>query len=192
MSVTTTECSAITIRIAESDDDRRAAFPVMAQLRPHLTAGAFLPQLRRMEQQGFRLAILREGARVRAVAGYRILERLVGPVLHVDDLVTEQETRSRGYGRELFDWLTEQAILERCQRLELDSAVWRFDAHRFYLAQRMKIRSHHFSLELREDTALDADFGDRTEEAPVPTDGRAPNPDPPTGRSWWLGVRGLA
>ncbi|MGZ5001726.1 MAG: GNAT family N-acetyltransferase, partial [Chthoniobacterales bacterium] len=30
----------------------------------------------------------------------------------------------------------------------LDSGVQRFDAHRFYLMKRMKISSHHFSLEL--------------------------------------------
>jgi hypothetical protein len=35
-----------------------------------------------------------------------------------------------------------------CAKLELDSGVQRFDAHRFYLRKRMIISSHHFSLEL--------------------------------------------
>jgi hypothetical protein len=35
-----------------------------------------------------------------------------------------------------------------CIKLELDSGVQRFAAHRFYLTKRMIISSHHFSLEL--------------------------------------------
>jgi hypothetical protein len=32
--------------------------------------------------------------------------------------------------------------------LDLDSGVTRFDAHRFYLRERMHIQSHHFALAL--------------------------------------------
>jgi len=35
-----------------------------------------------------------------------------------------------------------------CQSFELDSGVQRFDAHRFYLTNRMQIPSHHFRLSL--------------------------------------------
>jgi hypothetical protein len=48
----------------------------------------------------------------------------------------------------LLDWMIERAREENCKSLELDSGVQRFDAHRFYLTNRMVISSHHFRLVL--------------------------------------------
>jgi GNAT superfamily N-acetyltransferase len=86
---------------------------------------------------------------VRAVAGFRIAEFLAwGRILYVDDLVTASAQRSRGHGQALFDWLVARARANGCAQLHLDSGVQRFDAHRFYLRQRMSITSHHFALQL--------------------------------------------
>ncbi|MGX1791676.1 hypothetical protein ACWIDW_01820 [Microbacterium sp. NPDC055312] len=41
--------------------------------------------------------------------------------------------------------LRERAVAARCRQLDLDSGVQRFDAHRFYLRERMNIDAHHFS-----------------------------------------------
>ncbi len=71
-----------------------------------------------------------------------------GRFLYVDDLVTQEGDRSAGYGGFLFDWLVGQAREHDCERLELDSGVRRFNAHRFYLRKRMDISSHHFTLKL--------------------------------------------
>jgi len=46
----------------------------------------------------------------------------------------------------LMDWLIERAREAKCTSVDLDSGVQRFDAHRFYFARRMTIRSYHFSL----------------------------------------------
>ena len=125
-------------------------FPVMQQLRSHfIELEKFVEQVERQRQEGYRLAFLEAGGRVRAVAGYRLLEMLhAGRHMYVDDLVTDVETRSSGYGGALFDWLVAEARAAGCKRLELDSGVQRFAAHRFYLMKRMIISSHHFSLEL--------------------------------------------
>ena len=84
------------------------------------------------------------------MAGYRILENLAaGRVLYVDDLVSDGEVRSGGFGQTMFEWLVQRAREEGCATLELDSGVQRFAAHRFYLRNRMIIASHHFRLDLR-------------------------------------------
>ena len=84
-----------------------------------------------------------------AVAGYRISECLSwGKFLYVDDLVTRETDRSKGYGATLFDWLIGQAVKEGCVQFHLDSGVQRFGAHRFYLAKRLDITCHHFALKL--------------------------------------------
>ena len=139
----------MTIQPAESDDEIRACFPVMAQLRPHLVEAEFVARVRLMQTSGFRLAALSEAGVVRAVAGYRFVENLyAGRVLYVDDLVTDEGTRSRGHGKALLHWLIALASEERCASFELDSGVHRAEAHRFYFRERMHVSGFHFRLSL--------------------------------------------
>jgi GNAT superfamily N-acetyltransferase len=139
------------IAIAHTDDEIRACFPVMRQLRPHLAENQFVARVRRQEREGFQLAFVRSGDTIHAVTGFRFLENLAsGKILYVDDLVTHADKRSQGWGGVLLDWLTAQARARDCAALELDSGVQRFGAHRFYLRRRMDIVSHHFRLVLDE------------------------------------------
>ena len=95
------------------------------------------------------VAVERVDHEVRAVAGYRVLEKLsAGRFLYVDDLVTRAGDRSRAYGGHLLDWLSDRAREENCVTLELDSGVQRHAAHRFYLRKGMDITSHHFAANL--------------------------------------------
>ncbi|HEX3817859.1 MAG TPA: GNAT family N-acetyltransferase [Chthoniobacterales bacterium] len=126
-------------------------FPVMRQLRPHFDdEKTFAAQVEGQRRAGYRMAFAEDDAgAVRAVAGYRFLESLhAGRFCYVDDLVTDESARSLGFGGALFDWLVAEARAAGCAKFELDSGVQRFAAHRFYLAKRMIISSHHFSLEL--------------------------------------------
>jgi GNAT superfamily N-acetyltransferase len=137
------------IRLATTDDEVQRCFPVMQQLRTHLREQDFLATIRRQEAGGFRLAFLEDDGHVRAVAGFRVMDNLFsGRVLYIDDLVTDEAARSRGHGAALLAWLVEQARSADCRSLELDSGVQRFDAHRFYLTNRMAISAHHFRLVL--------------------------------------------
>jgi GNAT superfamily N-acetyltransferase len=139
------------IRLAESASDWRRCYPVMSELRTHLTEREFLERARRQRREcGWRLAYVEERDTVCAVAGYRVTRSLSwGKFLYVDDLVTAAAARSRGHGKTLFDWLVAQARAAGCDELHLDSGVQRFGAHRFYLARRMDITCHHFALKLR-------------------------------------------
>ena len=134
---------------AQTDSDIRQCWAVMSHLRPHLSEEQFLAAVKTQFMEGYRLAFIKEGSNVVAVAGFRIVHNLVwGRFCYVDDLVTDEQARSRGHGGTLLDWLKEFARAERCTRLELDSGVQRFSAHRFYLRHQMFISCHHFSLEL--------------------------------------------
>jgi GNAT superfamily N-acetyltransferase len=138
------------VRIADTEDQWRRCFPVIAQLRPHLSEEEFLARVRRQQARfGYRLAYVEEGAQVQAVAGFRFSKSLCdGPYLYVDDLVTDLDHRSQGFGHFLFDWLLATARSEGCSVVGLESGVQRHDAHRFYLRKRMRIGSYHFSLRL--------------------------------------------
>ncbi len=140
----------LNIVLASTDREIARCFPVMVQLRPHVTQKEFVHRVRRQGKQGgYALAFLEDEGTVRSVAGFRITESLFyGRFLYVDDLVTDEASRSKGYGEGLFDWLVQRARENDCRALVLDSGVQRFGAHRFYLRKRMDILCHHFALKL--------------------------------------------
>jgi GNAT superfamily N-acetyltransferase len=138
------------IALALTDDELRRCFPVVHELRPHLTEPDFLAQVGRQRGERYNLAFAEDGGAIQAVAGYRYLESLAwGKALYVDDLVTASQARSQGVGGALFDWLLAQARAQDCDSVHLESGVQRFGAHRFYLRKRMDITSHHFALKLK-------------------------------------------
>lgn len=138
------------IALAETDAQIAACFDVMLQLRPHLVRDEFVALIRSMmASDGYKLAFLDDGG-VRAVAGFRIMHMLhAGKELYVDDLVSDEKARSKGYGRKLLRWLIARAKREKCLLFELDSGTHRVDAHRFYLRERMIIQAFHFRMDLR-------------------------------------------
>jgi len=140
----------IEIRIAETDEEIEACYPVMSELRPHIGRDAFLPQVRRqMAASGFRLVFLTDNEEVKAVAGIRVAEWLArGKSLEIEDLVAAESNRSKGYGGRLFDWIVEHARAEGCNEVRLVSHVTRNRAHRFYLNKGMIIDAHFFSMPL--------------------------------------------
>ncbi len=140
----------ITVTVAMDASTVARCHPVMLELRPHLMdRDAFTAQVERQQAQGYRLAYLEAAGEIRAVAGYRVSEKLsAGRFLYVDDLVTRAADCSRGYGGLLLDWLIGQARRAECTQLQLDSAVWRHGAHRFYLRKGMDITAHHFDVKL--------------------------------------------
>ena len=137
------------IALADTPEQIGLCSSVMRELRPHIKAIDFAARVLQQQKEGYRLAFLESDRVVRSVAGFRILNLLFsGRTLYVDDLVTRDSDRSRGFGAALFDWLVEYAREKGCEHLTLDSGVQRFAAHRFYLKRGMDITSHHFDLKL--------------------------------------------
>lgn len=142
----------MTVSTARTDEDILRCYPVMRQLRTKLAESEFLTRVRRqIAAFGYKLAYVHEDGQVKAVAGIRIAECLCdGRYLYVDDLVTDESERSKGYGDQLFDWIVDHARENGCLELGLDSGVERCAAHRFYFRKRMEISAHHFSLNVGE------------------------------------------
>ena len=145
------------IRIATTDTEIAACYPVMQELRPHVVEGQFLSRIRSQEKVGYRLAYVQASNSVVAVAGFRLGENLAwGRFLYVDDLVTLLEHRSKGYGAKLLSWLKEQAAKEGCEQMHLDSGIQRKEAHRFYEREGMTMASFHFVEKVAPNKALQA------------------------------------
>ncbi|MCP4049843.1 MAG: GNAT family N-acetyltransferase [bacterium] len=130
-------------------DDIKGCYTVVKELRSHVSQEQFEQQVKRQQQNGYKLIALSNNDMFVAIAGFRISECLAwGKFLYVDDLVTKSTEKSKGYGQKLLDYLTSYAKQQGCNMLHLDSGVQRFTAHRFYIKQGMDIKSHHFSISL--------------------------------------------
>lgn len=134
------------IRIATTDSEIAACYPVMRQLRPNIAEDHFLSRIRNQESTGYRLAFASQpDGSVIAVAGFRAGENLAwGRFLYVEDLVTSAAHRSKGVGSGLLAWLYEFAANEGCQQIHLDSGSQRHEAHRFYEREGMTRAGFHF------------------------------------------------
>lgn len=148
----------LNIALIEDAVGLRACWPVMAQLRPHLSEAAFVDRVQRQRLAGYRLAAGTRGDRVLVVAGFALGEKLAwGRHLYVDDLVTDDVARSLGAGKAMLDWLKVYARDAGCEMMHLDSGLHRVDAHRFYAREGMRHASAHFSVRLDDgDSARDA------------------------------------
>lgn len=140
------------IQLATDSGQIQSCYKAMHQLRPHLTSEeAFINQVQRQIQEGYRLAYIQNHGLVKALAGFRFLEFLAwGKVLYIDDLVADIASRKNGYGSKLLKWIINEAKEAKCDQVHLDSGPQRHDAHRLYLNHGFKIIGHHFALDLKE------------------------------------------
>lgn len=136
----------VTIFHAETDDEIAATFDVMRQLRPHLEREGYVPLMRSlMASDGLKVLVLADAGTVRAVAAYRFMNMLYcGRLLYVDDLVADEQVRSKGYGAQLVAALKREAQAHGCSEVQLISRVVREQAHRFYFRQGFGIECFHF------------------------------------------------
>lgn len=131
---------------AKTDAEIQNCYDVMSELRTHLEKEEFVPLIRHMESEGYRLVYHEEDDQVVAVAGYRIYTNLIlGKNMYVDDLVTTRQSRSKGNGAKLIDWLREKAKSSGCKYFHLDSGTERHRAHKFYVSQGFKVSAFHFT-----------------------------------------------
>jgi GNAT superfamily N-acetyltransferase len=60
-----------------------------------------------------------------------------------DEVTTSEPHRSKGHGPNILRELCELARTQQCAIIHLDSGVFRYRAHKFYLAHGFEIRAHH-------------------------------------------------
>jgi len=122
----------------------------MKQLRPNVAdENDFVDKVRRQQRSGYQLLYMKLKEEVTCVAGIRECENLAwGRFLYVDDLVTNETCRNRGYATAMIADLVRWARENGCRQLHLDSGVQRMVAHKFYFASDLKITSFHFSVTL--------------------------------------------
>lgn len=135
------------IKFARSDEEYVQCFEIISLLRPHLDLNEFLFRVKRMcSEIGYQLVYLIEGD-IKVVAGIRFSEWLhTGKYIEIEEFITREGDRSKGYGGQLFDWILEYAKEKKCNQVRLVSGVSRELAHKFYLDKGMVNEAKYFSI----------------------------------------------
>ena len=133
--------------LTPADPELPAALELLRQLRTHRTIDELAELYRMGYESGYRFTVLVEDGVVRAFAGHRVLiNAAYGRYLYVDDLVTREGARSRGYGAAMLAHLHELKATLGCEDLQLDSGNHRRRAHSFYRAQGLVATGLHFGM----------------------------------------------
>ncbi len=74
--------------------------------------------------------------------------RVEGLIAHIDELIIDEPYRRMGFGAELLEAAIAAAKKSGCKIVELDSAFYREDAHKFYSKKGFAKRAYLFSKEL--------------------------------------------
>ncbi|MFS2135693.1 GNAT family N-acetyltransferase [Duganella sp. Dugasp56] len=140
------------LRDVETEDQLRACYPVMKELRPHLeTEEEFVARATRQAAQGYRILAAWDGGEVVALAGYRLQENMVyGRFLYVDDLVAAEKSRRHRWGARLLEQLSGYAERAACAKLVLDTGLSNALAQRFYFREGLLPGAMRFGKLLKE------------------------------------------
>jgi GNAT superfamily N-acetyltransferase len=116
-----------------TEEDFIQGFPVMNQLRVHLTVESYLSLIEEMRAEGYRSFALFSGDELVSYIGFSILTNpYYGKHMWVYDLVTDEKHRSKQYGEILLSKLSEFAKENNCTSVALSSGLQREYAHKFY------------------------------------------------------------
>jgi GNAT superfamily N-acetyltransferase len=130
-------------------DALKEAERVHRQLRPAL--GEDYPaRMADVFRDGAEMCVALRDGRVQGLAVFRVFENThAGRRFYVDDLVTDEASRSTGLGAALLRYLEGEARRRGCKSIELESGVHRAGAHRFYFREEFSITSYSFRKELK-------------------------------------------
>lgn len=135
------------IKIAKTEEDILKCWDVINVLRPHLEKDKFVATIKSMIEEGYTLAFIEADGKAVSAAGYRYLHFLyIGRHYYIDDLVTLEAGRGKGYASALIDFIVAEAKKNGYAAVTLDSGHQRNAAHRLYLNKGFVISAHHFQM----------------------------------------------
>lgn len=118
----------------KSKEDLKRCYPVMKELRPHLSFEDYISIYEVAHSaDGYEIVAIEDKGQILAVMGYRFLSDYVrGKHVYVDDLVSTEKTRSQGLGAELLKFAEKIAESNGCESLRLCTGVENERGIKFY------------------------------------------------------------
>lgn len=138
------------IKSLKTHDEIAQSFDAFLELRPYFTSKEnFIAQVMEQRKEGYEIIAIKEGEELVACIGFRVLTTLAwGKILYIDDLITKEKKRGKGYGKILLDHVVQIARERLCKEVHLDTGYARHAAHKVYLKQGFEFNCHHLALKL--------------------------------------------
>ena len=126
----------------ESKDGQRF-YNLLKQLRPHLTLEEFEKTYSEAKTTNqYQLVGIEEGHELIALMGFRFLNDFVhGRHLYIDDLVSSEMHRSKGYGAILLNYAEKVATENDCSNLRLCTGIENERGKTFYSKHGWNLRA---------------------------------------------------
>jgi ribosomal protein S18 acetylase RimI-like enzyme len=120
----------------QTEAELERCFPVMKELRPHLTLEEYRATYSQAHAANdYQIIVVEQENQIVALMGYRFLTDYVrGRHLYIDDLVTTEKVRSQGIGAELLQLAEDLAREDGCKSLRLSTGVENLRGIKFYEA----------------------------------------------------------
>lgn len=137
--------SEFTIKELTTLAEMEERFSLVKQLNPKLEKDSYSEMLNAMLKNGYRMiAAFKENECV-GVSGFWIATKIYsGKYVELDNVITDENYRSKGIGKLLSDWIIEEAKKQRCKVAMLDAYVENYKGHRFYFREGFTVRGFHF------------------------------------------------
>lgn len=133
-----------------SKEELERCYPVMKELRPHLSYEEYLKIYEQSKiADAYELVAVEENNQILAVMGYRFLTDFVrGKHIYIDDLVSTEKVRSKGLGAQLLKFAEQIAIENNCAGLRLCTGIENERGVSFYEREGWTKRAYAFTKKL--------------------------------------------
>lgn len=150
-----TEAVKMQVKTINSSEEVSQCFDAFLELRPHLNnKQSFTEQVLGQQKDGYQITAISENIfgndEIVACIGFRFMTTLAwGKIIYIDDLITKEKCRGKGYGHALLDYSVDIARKHACNQIHLDTGYGRHAAHKVYLNHGFEFTYHHLALVLK-------------------------------------------
>nr|WP_321268018.1 GNAT family N-acetyltransferase [uncultured Sulfurimonas sp.] len=121
------------------------AYDVLKQLREELSYKEFEDLIYDMRHMGYKMFGIVESNELITYAGVAVQTNLYHKRhLYIFDLVSDEKSRAKGYGKMMLEFLNDYAKTCMCENIVLSSGFQREDAHKFYEKNAFEKKSYIF------------------------------------------------
>lgn len=137
--------------IVNNKTDLERCYPVMKELRPHLTPQDFFSIYDQSHSaDGYEIVAIEIQGEIKAVMGLRFLTDFVrGKHVYIDDLISSHSVRSMGLGAELLKFAESIAKENNCASLRLCTGIENERGMQFYEKNDWKKRAYAYTKKLK-------------------------------------------
>lgn len=136
-------------RILETVKEMAPNYDLIMQLNYRIDRETYLSYLEDMTSKGYKQLAVFEEENCIGLAGYWVATKFYcGKYLELDNVIVNEDARSKGIGKLMCDRLEAEARKAGCKTAVLNAYVQNNKAHKLYMREGYRILGFHFIKEL--------------------------------------------